>query len=156
MKGGWKVWFQVELAVYLFGKNRPFKIGREENYINLKKRGDFYIRYKEEKDPIYIELKCINPWNDNNAQKSVLTQYEQDIGKARAEILSAIGCMLVYAVNDKKELDEAEGKIARQAGIPLWEVHCNRIGTNQDAAKRIFTDVYILYCEPKKNSYYIN
>lgn len=156
IKGGWEGWLQVELAMHLFLMGGSFEIAREEKYINSERRSDFYISYKGKKDPTYIELKCINPWNGVGAQNSVLTQYAEDIGKARAEQSVPIGCMLVYAVNDENELETVRASIAGQAGLFLREVYAVKIGTNENAGTRVFKDVYILYCEPKKNSYYFN
>lgn len=144
-KGGWEGWFQVELAKYLYDKGGNFEIYREEQYYNTAKRSDFLIRYKGGRDPTYIELKCINPWNESDAQSKVLNQYANDITKALQEPTMNIGCMLIYAVNSEEELRAAIGIIVSQAGDGESGVHCEYLGKNGNE-----TEVYIIYCEPRK------
>jgi hypothetical protein len=85
ISGGWEVWFQVELALYLvskFGENN-IEIIREKPYPTRGGRCDFYIEYGTAgRDETYIELKCQLPGGGDRIQEA-LERFSEDIDKQK-------------------------------------------------------------------------
>lgn len=89
LNGGWEVWLQVELSMFLgvlLGQNNIY-IEREVVYPSTRsgsaaKRCDFYIAYSKKggKDETYIELKCQNASEDDSLNK-VIIRLTKDIQK---------------------------------------------------------------------------
>ncbi len=82
VNGGWEVWFQVEMAMYLIDAlgEDDIVFSREEYYPGSVDRCDFYVEYNSGRDQTYIELKCQNPFA-RNPVNDVFTRLMSDIRK---------------------------------------------------------------------------
>lgn len=163
--GGWEVWLQVELALFLKDKMGEDNINfeRERIYrefgIDSNQRCDFLISYGGAGtggyDNTFIELKCQNPYGKPNPLTDALKRFQSDIEKVRAiPEHPIIACMLVcYGTIDKV----AEGMVNLDMEQIWKEQHiylCDdseivkRKGTGEDESEDDGEEhLYILYVE---------
>lgn len=103
--GGWEVWLQIEIAKTFMDIDSTVSFYREQPYSNSlnanapwisynkqtkiatytanrnsASKCDFFMVHSGGRDQTYLELKCINP-NNNNPLNDAWTRYNQDIDK---------------------------------------------------------------------------
>lgn len=76
-KGGWEVWAQIDLALFLSQKFPDMELEREQTvYTDSKKRADLVLKHKASGRKQLIELKV-----ELNATNDLLTRFQSDIAK---------------------------------------------------------------------------
>jgi hypothetical protein len=143
IKGGWEVWFQVEIAIAFLENNSTYKMEREVVYPNSNKKCDFclYRDSKAQQDKIYLELKCINSGgNAGDPFKDAQRRFEQDIDKIKNIMetnpnLNIIAFLATYGTNFKDLLESLE-KLRTQFNIYIWDTSDKKLITVQDERKK--------------------